>query len=680
MKDYKKKIKNKLSSKEDVNINWINSNISYPNKFSKKGKKYLTQYYLSNHLGESYKNLKDIFSTRPVNTLFNRLSRHFQKNSEFEEDFKCLFGTFFPFPKKELIIKKQKIIQGIINSDNVELKDQLKKIKHEKIGLNYQIYFLENESEIESDLKKLEKEFEVNISALPITREELKEMNSMKDIIIVSDEIYSDLAISLEELKLLLKGFLFEEDRELIIEFLKSVNDFDLSLIKKIISFLENSNFEEDSNDVEISNLIDKLNELINEKDEKKKVVKELENDIISIDEVIYKMNQEIEESLDEKDITIDAKSIMKALKNEDYTSITKDFKDEINSIIQNYEDKFIEKSNLIGVRYHEIFKEGYPVKVDEESLSNFEKRLEDRKSRLEIDNYIDVGDEIREIEKNLPDLINKLTSSNVMRIVVFQDFINTINKTLISKTKDKSKENLTFPNINEDLEFLLKKCDNFFFDANPIDYSLNSEELDCSNQKISILTGANSGGKTTLLELVLQSVLLSYMGMPLACEKSKIPLIDNIYYFKKFSGRKNAGAFEQTVKKFIKAATENKNKRKLILIDEFESITEPDAAAKILLSFLDVLEKTNTLSVVVSHLGKELENRVDDKIRLDGIFAKGLDDDNTLLTNHQPLFGKRGKSTPELILQKIVFDNKQWNEENQEMKEHLKNLIKELK
>ncbi|MFW6046423.1 MAG: AAA family ATPase [Candidatus Woesearchaeota archaeon] len=680
MKDFKKKIEEKIIEKEDKNSDWINKYLPYPNKFSSSGKKYLTQYYLSNHLGKGYKNLKDIFSTRAVNTLFNRLSRHFRSNSIFEDDFKCIFGVFFPYPDKDLIEKKQKIIKQIINSDVVDIDPLFKKSENKIIGLDYQVYYLEEESEIKSDIEKLESEYELNISALPISREELREIKSVKNIIIISEEVYSEIAISINELELLIKGFLFEQNKKELITFIQNLNDFNLDLINEITNFLTDNNNEIKKTDYDLKEEINAVEEINKEIEDKNKAIKDLENEIISIEEIKYDLNNKVEEILNKKDITIDAKSMIDALKNEDYSEITKDFKEDIDKKIQEYEDKFIEKADILDIRHYDIFEKEFPIEVDKENLNLLEKELDNKKSLIQIENQIDIGKEIEKIEKGLPNILSKITLGNVLKIVVFQDFINTIKKTLVSKSKNESGDDLNFPKINEELVFYLDQSYNFFFDANPINYGLNTEKIGEKNQKISILTGANSGGKTTLLELVLQSILLSYMGMPLCSKSSNIPLIDNIYYFKKFSGRQNAGAFEQTIKKFIKASTENKNKRKLILIDEFESITEPDAAAKILVSFLKVLEKTNTLSVVVSHLGKELKDEIDDSIRLDGIFAKGLDENNNLLTDHQPLFNKRGRSTPELILQKIVLNEKQWNESNIEMKNYLKGLIKELR
>ena len=56
------------------------------------------------------------------------------------------------------------------------------------------------------------------------------------------------------------------------------------------------------------------------------------------------------------------------------------------------------------------------------------------------------------------------------------------------------------------------------------VDYKLNEEE------NIALLTGANSGGKTTLLETISQIAILGQMGLPVPAKSAKIKLLDEIW------------------------------------------------------------------------------------------------------------------------------------------------------
>lgn len=57
---------------------------------------------------------------------------------------------------------------------------------------------------------------------------------------------------------------------------------------------------------------------------------------------------------------------------------------------------------------------------------------------------------------------------------------------------------------------------------------------------------------------------------------------------------------------------------------------------------------------VIVSHLGEDLRKESPFS-RIDGIEAKGLDEDLNLIVDRQPVFGKPGRSTPKLIVERLA-------------------------
>jgi hypothetical protein len=59
---------------------------------------------------------------------------------------------------------------------------------------------------------------------------------------------------------------------------------------------------------------------------------------------------------------------------------------------------------------------------------------------------------------------------------------------------------------------------------------------------------------------------------------------------------------------------------------------------------------------VLVSHLGEHLKFEF---VRVDGIEAEGLDDDLNLIVDRQPKFGVVGRSTPELIVERLYRKSK---------------------
>lgn len=53
-------------------------------------------------------------------------------------------------------------------------------------------------------------------------------------------------------------------------------------------------------------------------------------------------------------------------------------------------------------------------------------------------------------------------------------------------------------------------------------------------NENIALLTGANSGGKTTLLETLTQISIMAQMGLPVSADNAQIKLFDEIYHFQR--------------------------------------------------------------------------------------------------------------------------------------------------
>ncbi|MFW5746803.1 MAG: hypothetical protein ACOCWQ_04625, partial [Nanoarchaeota archaeon] len=129
-------------------------------------------------------------------------------------------------------------------------------------------------------------------------------------------------------------------------------------------------------------------------------------------------------------------------------------------------------------------------------------------------------------------------------------------------------KEHDAYP-IEEADHICLKGAFNLFLDdPQPLHYDV---------QNASILTGANSGGKTTLLEHILQIISLAYMGLP-APGHIKMPSYDHVYYFAKNKGSASKGAFETLLSQLSKVRPGS-----LVLADEMEAVTEPGVAARII-------------------------------------------------------------------------------------------------
>jgi DNA mismatch repair protein MutS2 len=209
--------------------------------------------------------------------------------------------------------------------------------------------------------------------------------------------------------------------------------------------------------------------------------------------------------------------------------------------------------------------------------------------------------------------------------------------------------------------------------EAKPINYIVGTVPIDfqskgAKGERVVLLSGANSGGKTCCIQTIAHMVIMGQMGLPIPADDACIGVIDEIHYFSKSKGVADAGAFETTLRSFAKVILSQK--KKMILVDELESITEPGAAAKVIGGVLEKLsENPNTCAVFVSHLAEEISKVLKTTIRIDGIEAKGLDQNLNLVVDRNPILNHLAKSMPQLIVTRLLALSKG---EEKETYEHI--------
>ncbi|WP_254765737.1 MutS-related protein [Salinilacihabitans rarus] len=193
-----------------------------------------------------------------------------------------------------------------------------------------------------------------------------------------------------------------------------------------------------------------------------------------------------------------------------------------------------------------------------------------------------------------------------------------------------------------------------------PVTYALGDHAVDevpdgvgsaPGDDRVAVLTGANSGGKTTLLETLCQVVLLASMGLPVPAERAAVTPVDALVFHRRHASF-NAGVLESTLRSIVPPLSGDG--RTLMLVDEFEAITEPGSAADLLHGLVTLTVERDALGVFVTHLADDLEP-LPPEARVDGIFAEGLGADLELRVDYQPRFDTVGRSTPEFIVSRLV-------------------------
>ncbi len=372
-----------------------------------------------------------------------------------------------------------------------------------------------------------------------------------------------------------------------------------------------------------LSQLVQEVYPLLNLIDEKQS--KNLTRDFV--EKKIVEINKNISEKI--KAMTVSGDSLMAVL------------------------SKGVLPQELKNIVREEIRNSGIPstVLIEELPVKIFEEELERTITKQSLNEYSDIAEEIKSKSNQIKEIPKKLRELSEALLVF--DFI-----TGLSQFLDKDME---FSENSNDFKMINSK--NIFLEnAQPISFELNNFF------KCSILTGANSGGKTTLIEHIIQLISFYQLGLPVH-GKIYLPTFSDVYYFAKNKGSANKGAFETLLTQMSEIKPGNKT---LILADEIEAVTEPGVAGNIICATADYYLKQNCFLVIATHLGHEIQKTLPALTRIDGIEAKGLTAEFDLIVDHNPVLGRLANSTPELIVEKMANTNK--NNYFSHLNNHLKN------
>ncbi len=361
-----------------------------------------------------------------------------------------------------------------------------------------------------------------------------------------------------------------------------------------------------------------------------------------SINDAASWANSELKRRIEASSVTLDGGDILQVLsRGEDARNIFEmQLKSVFQGVLKEAKERVASELGLAAVdavRLDDIFSSEiqYPLDLDMRALHDFEQEL---RSKIESRGL----KARRDLARGLAD-----KKDPVRRI------INALMEFDFTYALGKFSQGMSMPEISDRpcLGFIDGRH-LFLDDPQPVSYSLGETGFVEYIERVAILSGVNSGGKTSLLDLISQIAILAHMGLPVPAKCSRIGIFQELYYFSKSRGTLSAGAFETAMRKF--AVVEN-SKRKLVMADELEAITEPGASARIIACMLDELNSLGSVAVFVSHLAEDVKRFSQTPIRVDGIEAEGLDDQFNLVVRRTPRYNYLARSTPELILDRLV-------------------------
>ena len=344
------------------------------------------------------------------------------------------------------------------------------------------------------------------------------------------------------------------------------------------------------------------------------------------IDKIVNTIKSEADEKLEKliKKIKLKGEEILNLLDDGTTKKIDKIFE----KVIKEAKEKL---KNETGIDFNPYIR-SYPLKIDEKELKRAEQIKFSKEITKTFDKKVEAAERLSKLKTQLEKEIKEILEFDYkLALGCFAAKYKLQKPQITNKIKLKKALHLNLI-PKEDKENIQR-----------IDYKLDNKE------NVSLLTGANSGGKTTLLETIAQTIILAQMGLPVPAKEAQIKIFDEIHLHSK-EKTLNAGEFETFLKRFT--STIISKKQKLILLDEIEAITELEAAVKILSTFIELIKNSKSYAIIVTHMAREITKEVN--VRIDGIEAKGLDENYNLIVNRTPKMNYLAKSTPELILKML--------------------------
>ena len=389
------------------------------------------------------------------------------------------------------------------------------------------------------------------------------------------------------------------------------------------------------------------------------------------LSEIILMLNEELEKKLQDTTVHLEGEKILALLKGmaiEDHKYSGESGKAElreylddelylaVEEIITKAEEKLINELDLrseeteyiVGIFPREL---RYPVDPIDDVVERMKNYLRQRRAIKAFELKVTLA-------KSLKRFVN--VAKTALNCMLELDFLLMIGKFLLSY-------NLALPQIIEGqgTGLLVEEGRNLFLaqqerrgvlKVEPVSYAigeLGKVAGSVDGERIILLSGANSGGKTTLIVSIAVMVILGQMGLPIPCKKASLGGFNELHYYRKASGQMDAGAFETTLQTLSQMIMSPKSR--LVLADEMESMSEPGASARVIAAFLDLLGRSpDSAGVFVTHLAQLIAKYSKEKLRIDGIEAHGLSEDLELIVNRTPIYYKYAKSTPELIVRRL--------------------------
>ena len=183
-------------------------------------------------------------------------------------------------------------------------------------------------------------------------------------------------------------------------------------------------------------------------------------------------------------------------------------------------------------------------------------------------------------------------------------DAIGTLDLT-ISKASLALKYEAVRPEVNEKEALSFKNMSNPFVADALAKNNQTITKISLTVAKgVTIITGANMGGKSVGLKTTILNIMLCHLGFFVFAEKAEIPLFDDIYLLSEDMQDVERGlsSFGAEILRFNEISARLKSGFMFIALDEFARGTNPEEGASIVRAVASYLSESGSVCVMTTH------------------------------------------------------------------------------
>ncbi|NYT19649.1 MAG: endonuclease MutS2, partial [Methanosarcinales archaeon] len=261
------------------------------------------------------------------------------------------------------------------------------------------------------------------------------------------------------------------------------------------------------------------------------------------VSEVISAANSTLDSCLEQSKLTLSGQDMLKVMngKLEIKDLLEKELYHSYNSVVKEAKERLaselsLEKGELLLLESFFPDEISHPLEVEQEHLYAFKQQIANQVQRKKVQHK-------RNIAKALS-MYHYIAQKMVREAL---DFDVGFSIGCFAREFD-----LRIPELIGGCGIAFEDATNLFIKTRhgsvvPIDYSVGAttRDPDGNQSGVVLLSGVNSGGKTSMLELVAQCIILAHMGFPTPAKYLEVGLTEGFYYFGKSKGTLDAGAFE---------------------------------------------------------------------------------------------------------------------------------------